>query len=188
MDDDLNKYDLNHAVTSHPLMSLDEWRSVYREAWETYYTDEHVEIVLRRAIATGTSPGKTTFFIVWFKGCINIEKIHPLEGGFFRRKVRKNRRSGMKIENPLVFYPRYAAETIGKQLKWISLYLRMRLIYRKVKLDPARLEYMDTALEPVTDHEEDREMFQTDAARIYLDKVHRNDKISKCKNAAFVDR
>ncbi len=53
MDDDLNKYDLNHAVTSHPLMSREEWRSVYREAWETYYTDEHVETVLRRAIATG---------------------------------------------------------------------------------------------------------------------------------------
>lgn len=188
MDDDLNKYDLNHAVTSHPLMSREEWRSVYREAWETYYTDEHVETVLRRAIATGTSPGKTTFFIVWFKGCIDIEKIHPLEGGFFRRKVRKNRRSGMKIESPFVFYPRYAAETMGKQFKWISLYFRMRLIYRKVKLDPTRFDYMDTALEPVTDHEEDREMFQTDAAKTYLNKVHRNEQISKGETAALVDR
>jgi hypothetical protein len=31
---------------------------------------------------------------------------------------------------------------------------------------------MDTALEPVTDHEEERELFQSEAARTYLDKVH----------------
>jgi hypothetical protein len=38
---------------------------------------------------------------------------------------------------------------------------------------------MDLALEPVTDHEEDREMFQSDAAKSYLDKVHRNEKITR---------
>jgi radical SAM superfamily enzyme YgiQ (UPF0313 family) len=179
MDRDLNKYDLNHDVTAHPIMTRDEWRETYRSAWETYYTDEHVETVIRRAIATGTSPGKTTFFIVWFKGCIGIEGIHPLEGGFFRRKVRKNRRSGMKIESPFLFYARYAAETLGKQFKWISLYLRMRLIYKRVKRDPQRFEYMDLALEPVTDHEEDRELFQTESAQKFLDTVHRNEKITR---------
>ncbi len=179
MDADLNKYDLNHDVTGHAIMSREEWRETYRAAWETYYTDEHVETVLRRAIATGTSPGKTMFFIVWFKGCIDIEGIHPLEGGFFRRKVRVNRRPGFAIENPLVFYPKYFVGTLARQLKWMSLYARMRLIYRRVKHDPKRLDYMDTALEPVTDHEEDREMFQSDAAQSYLSKVHRNEQISR---------
>jgi radical SAM superfamily enzyme YgiQ (UPF0313 family) len=172
MDADLNKYDLNHAVAPHPIMSRAEWEQTYREAWATYYTDEHIETVLKRAIATGTSPGKTMFFVTWFKGCIGIEGIHPLEGGFFRRKVRRNRRSTMPLENPLMFYPKYFFESIGKQLKWISLYLHLRMIYRKVRRDPARFEYMDTALEPVTDHEEEREMFQTDAAKSYLSKVH----------------
>ncbi len=178
MDADLNKYDLNHDVTGHAIMSRDEWRATYRAAWETYYTDAHVETVLRRAIATGTSPGKTMFFIVWFKGCIDIEGIHPLEGGFFRRKVRLNRRPGFDIENPIVFYPKYLFETIVRQLRWISLYARMRLIYRRVKQDPKKLEYMDLALEPVTDHEEERELFQTDAAKKYLDVVHRNEQLT----------
>ncbi|MEO8041813.1 MAG: radical SAM protein [Acidobacteriota bacterium] len=179
MDADLNKYDLNHDVTGHPVMSRREWRETYHAAWETYYTDVHVETIIRRAIATGTSPGKTTFFIVWFKGCIAIEGIHPLEGGFFRRKVRTNRRSGHPIENPLVFYPKYFVETLRKQLNWISLYIQMRLIYKRVKRDPQRFEYMDLALAPVTDHEEDREMFQSDAAKSYLDKVHRNEQLTR---------
>jgi len=179
MDDDLNKYDLNHDVTGHPSMSREEWRATYQAAWETYYTDEHVETVIRRAIATGTSPGKTMFFIVWFKGCIGIEGIHPLEGGFLRIKVRKNRRSDRPLENPLVFYPKYYAQTLWKQFRWMKLYARMRLIYLRVRKDPRKLEYMDLALEPVTDHEEEREMFQTEAAKSYLDKVHRIERISR---------
>ncbi|MGH9818897.1 MAG: radical SAM protein, partial [Pyrinomonadaceae bacterium] len=179
MDEDLNKYDLNHDVTGHPNMSREEWRETYHAAWETYYTDDHVETVLRRAIATGTSAGKTMFFIVWFKGCLGIEKIHPLEGGFFRRKNRKNRRPGMPLENAFLFYPGYLAETLRKQFSWISLYTRMRMIYRRVKHDPQRLNYMDIALEPVTDHEEERELFQTDAAQGYLEKAHRIERLSR---------
>lgn len=179
MDEDLNKYDLNHAVTGHSQMSRENWRETYHKAWETYYTDEHIKTVLHRCIATGTSPGKTMFFIVWFKGCIGIEGIHPLEGGFLRIRSRKNRRSGLPIENPLIFHPKNLVLTAWKQIQWITLYLRMRLIYRRVKHDPTRFEYMDTALEPVTEHEEERELFQSEAAQGYLDKVHRNELISR---------
>ena len=179
MDEDLNKYDLNHDVTGHPTMSRDEWRGTYHAAWQSYYTDEHVETVIKRSIATGASPGKTMFFIVWFKGCIAIEGIHPLEGGFFRRKVRQNRRTGLPVENPLIFYPRVWTEMLMKQFKWISLYTRMRLIYKRVKRDPARFEYMDIALEPVTDHEEERELFQSPAAQGYLEKVHEIERASR---------
>ena len=177
MDADLNKYDLNHAVTAHPKMSRRDWEKTYRAAWENYYTDAHIETVLRRAIATGTSPGKTMFFITWFKGCIDIEGIHPLEGGFLRRKERKTRRSNLPLENPLLFYPNYLAEILWKQFKWISLYLRLRLIYRKVRQDPKKLDYMDLALEPITDDElETRELFKSEAALEFLDKVNRNEK------------
>lgn len=178
MDADLNKYDLNHAVTAHPKMSQAEWEETYRKAWKTYYTDEHIETILKRAIATGTSPGKTMFFITWFNGCIDIEGIHPLEGGFLRRKHRKTRRSGMPLENPLVFYPKTFAETLWKQVRWISLYLRLRLIYRTVRNDPKKLEYMDLALEPVLENEtETRELFQSEAAHKFVEKMNRIEKI-----------
>ncbi len=68
--------------------------------------DAHVETVLRRAIATGTSAGKTMFFITRFNGCIDIEKIHPLEVGFLRRRFRTSRRSNLPLENPLIFCPK----------------------------------------------------------------------------------
>jgi radical SAM superfamily enzyme YgiQ (UPF0313 family) len=174
MDPDLNKYDLNHAVTGHPLMSLKDWERTYAQAWETYYTTDHIETVLRRAMATGTSPGKAVLFISWFKGCIGIEKIHPLEGGFLRLKFRRDRRSGLRLEPALLFYPRYVAETFCKQIRWISLYTRLYLIYRAIKRDPQRHEYTDLALTPVLADEMDtREMFQSEAAHAYVVQVRR---------------
>ena len=178
MDADLNKYDLNHAVTGHCTMSKAEWEQTYRRAWETYYTDQHIDTVLRRAIATGTSPGKTMFFITWFKGCIGIENIHPLEGGFLRLKHRRSRRSGLPLENPLLFYPKYFANMLGKQWQWISLYLRLRLIYLKIKRDPNRLAYMDLALEPVREDEtKTRELFQSETAQNFVTQTRRMEKI-----------
>ena len=57
MDPDMNKYDLEHACTG---ASADvegrRGRQVYRDAWARYYTDEHVETIMRRAVASGHQP------------------------------------------------------------------------------------------------------------------------------------
>ncbi|MFA5354937.1 MAG: radical SAM protein [Thermodesulfovibrionales bacterium] len=153
MEPDLNNYDLHHITTEHPVMTREQWEQTYRSAWEIYYTPEHIDRVLRRAIATGTSPGKTLVFIVWFKGFIGIEKVHPLEGGFLRLKFRRDRRPGMKVEPAWSFYPKYALEMLWKQISWVSLYLRLRLIYIRIKKDPRRHEYTDPAIEQTEDEE-----------------------------------
>ena len=180
MDADMNKYDLNHAVTAHPRMSREEWERAYHMAWETYYTTEHTRTVLRRAMATGTSPGKAVLFITWFKGCIGIERIHPLEGGFLRLKFRRDRRSGLPLEPAWLFYPKYLAEVLSKQVRWVSLYARLYLIYREIKRDPRRRDYTDLALTPVADDEiETRELFQSAGAQAYLGQVQRIEKIRR---------
>src|SRR5688572_2042553 len=180
MDPDLNKYDLNHAVMKHVHMPKAEWEQTYRAAWETYYTSEHIETVLRRAMATGTSPGKAVLFITWFKGCIGIENLHPLEGGFVRLKFRRDRRSGLPLESPIVFYPRLLGELIGKQMRWIFLYARLYRTYQRIKRDPKRLEYTDVALTPDTDDEMGtRELFQTPAAQNFVRKIQRVERLSK---------
>jgi len=169
MDEDLNQYDANHAVTAHPKMSKEHWEETCLKAWKAFYTYEHAETIVKRAMATGTSPGKTMALITWFKGCIHIEKVHPLEGGFFRRKSRKDRRPTLPIESPFVFYPKYFAEIIWKHLSWAFLVIRLRVIYKRVRNDPKSREYMDLAIEPVTDNEtETRELFQSEVAKKFV--------------------
>ena len=178
MDSDMNRYDLNHATTAHPRMSREEWQRAYRLAWDTYYTLDHIETVLRRAVASRANAGNALFLIAWFKGCIDIENLHPLEGGFLRLKFRRDRRPTLPVEPAWLFYPKYMAETVGKQIRWISLYARLRRIYLRIKRDARRYEYMDLALSPVTDDEaETRELFHSAEAQAYVGQERRLNEI-----------
>jgi radical SAM superfamily enzyme YgiQ (UPF0313 family) len=186
MDPDLNKYDLNHVTTAHGKMSATELDRVYAMAWQVYYTREHVATILRRAAATGISPAKVLLLIVWFTGSIAIEKLHPLEGGVLRRKVRRDRRAGMPIEPALLFYPKYLFGILAKQTRWALLYLRLRRIYLRIKHDPKNKEYMDLALSPVVDDEAEgpRELFHTPSAEAFVRQEKRLDKIGRGEAAA----
>ena len=155
LDPDLNKYDLNHVVTTHPRMTKEEWEGVYRSAWETYYTPEHVETIVRRLMAVRASATNAILLMTWFKGAIQIEQVHPLEAGFFRKKFRRDRRPGFPIVPAWRFYPQYFAESVVKLWRLGAIYLGLRRIYIRVKRDPGRRDYTDIALTPVTDAELD---------------------------------
>jgi radical SAM superfamily enzyme YgiQ (UPF0313 family) len=153
LDPDLNKYDLNHVCTTHPRMSQQEWEETYRMAWQTYYTKDHIEAVLRRNIRMGASASNAILLMLWFGGSIHIEGVHPLEAGLFRKKVRTDRRAGFPIVPAWRFYPSYVFESISKLFRWAEMYAGLRLIYMRCKRDPKRYEYSDTALLPVTDED-----------------------------------
>ena len=53
MDSDMNKYDVEHVTTAHAQMSAEAWQNVYRRAWRLYYSWDHIETLLRRAVADG---------------------------------------------------------------------------------------------------------------------------------------
>jgi hypothetical protein len=173
MDPDMNKYDLLHVTTGHPIMSKTDWEHAYRLAWETYYTPEHVATVLRRAAATRISTSTMLYLLLWFSGSMAFEGIHPLESGLIRRKVRRDRRPGFAIESPLIFYPKYAADLVMKHVKFARLFWKMYKVSRTIKRDPHARDYMDTALSPVTSSDLDLlEMFQvTEAARTVATKA-----------------
>jgi len=167
MDPDLNRYDLNHRVTHHPIMSDADWEKLYFDAWRQYYTPEHVETMLRREAAGGGRLNALHSSMVHFLGSILFEKVHPLETGIFRRKVRRQRRSGLPIENPLIFHPRRLAEIVVTHWRWLALYLKFRAIRDRVARDENARDYQDLALRPVSDEEQlDLDIIKTFRAAI----------------------
>ena len=155
MDPDLNKYDLEHVTMSHSQMSKEEWANIYRKAWDIYYSPEHIKTLIRRAAAGGPNPSRVMLHIHQFYGTIKYQDVHPLQGGFLRRKIRTQRRPGMPQENLLIFYPRRAWETISGLVPFGLYYLKLRSIRKKIKRNPERRSYMDKALIPVKETEED---------------------------------
>ncbi len=148
MDLDMNKYDLEHACTGHPLMSKETWTKVYADAWTRYYTDEHVETIMRRAVASGLSRRKLRDLLTMFSGSVRIEGVHPLQFGILRRKARTQRRRGMPVLNPLVFYPWRIADFAKTLTRWLRLSWRYHRIMARILADPASLSYLDEALRP----------------------------------------
>ena len=148
MDPDLNKYDLEHVVTAHPKMTREQWEGIYRQAWRLYYTDEHIERLLRRAAATGMSVSGTAAMIFGFSALIEIENVHPLQAGIIRVKHRTDRRPGLPVEPAWRFYPRLVAENLRKLRKYYTYWRRVDRLRRSIRTDPERFNYWDPALAP----------------------------------------
>ncbi len=149
LDPDLNKYDLEHVTMSHPTMTTRQWEDLYQKSWENFFTHQHLETVMRRATATRSNPGNMLLLLLWFYVCIRLEKVDPLQGGYLRRKYRRDRRPTFPFEHPLVFYPKYWSNLLYKHITLAALIIRYGLLRMRLKRDPEALNYMDKALTPV---------------------------------------
>jgi radical SAM superfamily enzyme YgiQ (UPF0313 family) len=147
MEHDMNKYDVVHVTTRHGTMSDGELLDIYHRAWDLYYSAEHVETVLRRAKSWGYDPHNMMMKLLMFHAVPRLERVHPLEGGLFRRKFRRDRRRGMPLEGRWAFYGRYAWDILSKHIRFAGMYLQYRGALKRVVRD--KTPYLDVATTPV---------------------------------------
>ena len=86
--------------------------------------------------------------ILWFYLMILFEGVHPLEGGALRLKSWRDRRSGMKLENPLLFFVRYWGGTALKAWGYFRIYRRCKVMLDTALKAPDRWTYSDLAIAP----------------------------------------
>ena len=175
MDPDMNKYDVEHVVTAHPKMTQEEWEGAYQTAWGIYYTDDHLETIVRRAYASGINIRSLMPVLFWFSSAVAIEDMHPLQWGIFRLKYRRDRRSDLPLESPITFYARYAADIARKVFVVTKRWRHLKSIVRKVEADPHAKLYKDEALTPVAEEDSDHmELYtQNEAARVAVEREWR---------------
>lgn len=154
MDPDLNIYDVEHVCMPHPNMSKQEWESIYREAWSLYYTPGHMRTLLRRAVATGVPLHSLVKLLVTFATAVPLENIHPLQTGLFRLRHPSERRPGLPRENPFVFWPRFVWQTLNKNALIIGKIVHLALVARRLSRQDGAMQYMDQALTPVADDDD----------------------------------
>jgi hypothetical protein len=93
------------------------------------------------------------FLLLWYWACEKLEKVHPLQGGYLRRKYRKDRRPTLPLENPLVFYPKYAYELVYKHVRLAAQIVRFGRFRYQLKRDPEAKNFRDVALTPVLEED-----------------------------------
>jgi hypothetical protein len=177
MDPDLNKYDVEHVCTAHPRMSKAEWEAIYQEAWSLYYTPAHMRTLIRRAAATGVPLGSLVKVLANFATTVRLEKVHPLQGGVVRLKHPDERRPGLPRENAWLFWPRFVWETLAKHAILFGTIAKLIVWAVAISRHPDARRYVDQALTPVSENEDDSlDLFtKTGGARAAVDhqkKVH----------------
>jgi radical SAM superfamily enzyme YgiQ (UPF0313 family) len=155
MDSDLNRYDVEHVCTAHSKMSMNEWQDIYHEAWSLYYTPEHMKTLLRRAAATGVPIGNLAKYLLTFSTTDCLENVHPLQGGILRLKHPSERRPGLSRENPWFFWPRFGWETFVKHMIITGAIVRLLIWQTAIMYSPGARNYIDQALTPVSDDEDE---------------------------------
>lgn len=173
LEPDMNAYDSVHVTAPHERMSKEEWFGIYHEAWNAYYTPEHVETVMRRAKQWGSRTDKVKWIMLSFAYVSKVEGVHPLDGGIWRRKYRRGRRRSLPLESPFVFYPRYLWEILYKHARLLAMYLRYQRAYRRVTMGASSASATDIAMQPVrADELDELELFKvTVAAKAAADKT-----------------
>jgi hypothetical protein len=175
MDPDMNKYDLEHVVAEHKVMTQEEWHRVYLDAWDIYYTREHMRTILRRSAALGTAMHRLAAVLFFFSSYQAVEKLHPIQGGLFRLKYRRDRRPSLPMEPVWAFYPKYWWEVVAKHARMAYRWFELDFIRRSILRDPQCRNYTDQALSEVSEDEsETMEMLtQHEAARNAVERARR---------------
>ena len=140
MDPDFNKYDLNHRVSRHPLMSDRDWEEAYQAAHRSFYDFEHMDRIFKRMVALGIHrPFMTLYHLIIYREGPRLERVAFSEYGFVRIVRRRQRRHGLPIEHPLVFYPRLIARNVIKYAGYADTYLRLRISLARAQRSAAKL-------------------------------------------------
>jgi radical SAM superfamily enzyme YgiQ (UPF0313 family) len=173
MDDDLNRYDLEHPVTDHPKMSRDELQSIYEEVWGLYYTRAHMMTLLKRAAVTKVPMFSLAKALVQFATMMQFEKVHPLQSGLIRMKHRGEQRPGLAPDNIFIFYARYLRNLIASNTAFLRTTLWILTAAWRIAHDPKRHLYVDQALTAVLDNEDETfdYLTKTDGAKAAIDHI-----------------
>jgi hypothetical protein len=104
--------------------------------------------------------------LVVFRGMPLIENVHPLQGGYLRRRVRRTRRPGLPSDNTALFYIRHWTSTLVKFVQFVALVWRVNQIRRRVLREHALNGYSDIAIAKLPRESEDQLVIMRDRQRL----------------------
>jgi len=104
MHEDFNAYDSAHVAVKPERMSCDELMEAYHNAWEQFYSTEHMVNVLRLWRGDPHYYKERLSFFIWYLYASRIERLHPMNCGFWTVRHRNDRRSGLPQESFVPFW------------------------------------------------------------------------------------
>jgi hypothetical protein len=104
LDKDFNNYDSAHVAVKPERMSSEELMEAYHDVWEQFYSTEHMVNVLRTWRHNRHAYRERLSFFMWYLYASRIERLHPMNCGFWSVRRRDDRRAGLPQEALVPFW------------------------------------------------------------------------------------
>ncbi len=133
MDPDFNTYDSAHVAVAPERMTRDELMQSYRSAWGQFYSTEHMVNVLKIWQNNWREYWGRLFFFAAYLYAAKIERLHPMNCGFWTVRRRNDRRTGFPHEAFLPFWWSRAATTVYRFRELVKLFLQFEEVWLQSK-------------------------------------------------------
>jgi hypothetical protein len=104
MSKDFNTYDSAHVAVAPDRMTPEELWQAYRDAWEQFYSTDQMVRVLKRWRHDWLYYWDRLFFFAAYLYASRIERLHPMNCGFWTLRDRADRRPSFARESWLPFW------------------------------------------------------------------------------------
>ena len=129
MDSDLNTYDSAHVAVAPARMTREELMEAYRGAWEKFYSTEHMVNVLKSWRHDWRYFWDRVFFFAWYLYASRIERLHPMNCGFWTVRRRNDRRPGFAREAFLPFWWSRLTSAVRRIRGIVRLFLQFEEVW-----------------------------------------------------------
>ena len=155
MDEDLNNYDSAHVAVKPERMSCDELMEAYHNAWEQFYCTEHMVNVLKIWRSNNHHYKERLAFFMWYLYSSRIERLHPMNCGFWTVRRRNDRRAGLPQEALVPFWLNRTKVLTLRLWKMIGLFFQLEEVWlrtrQKSRVEEALHEFISRKKKDTTD-------------------------------------
>jgi hypothetical protein len=129
MDPDFNTYDSTHVAVAPARMSRADLLGAFRNAWEQFYSTHHMVNVLKGWRHDRRSYWDRMFFFGWYLYASRIERLHPMNCGFWTVRHRRDRRSGFAREALFPFWWGRVTAAVMRVKEIVKLFFQLEEVW-----------------------------------------------------------
>jgi radical SAM superfamily enzyme YgiQ (UPF0313 family) len=129
MDKDFNTYDSAHVAVAPERMTRGELMEAFRGAWEQFYSTEHMVNVLKNWRRDWRFYWNRIFFFAWYLYASRIERLHPMNCGFWTVRHRSDRRPIFPREAFLPFWWGRLGSAISRLRGIVRLFFQLEEVW-----------------------------------------------------------
>ncbi len=129
MHEDFNMYDSAHVAVKPDRMSPEELMEAYRNAWEQFYSTKHMVNVLKIWRHNHHDYRERLSFFMWYLYASRIERLHPMNCGFWSVRKRNDRRIGLPQEAFVLFWWHWLKILTFRLSGMVTLFLQLEEVW-----------------------------------------------------------